>query len=217
MSARKPAALFDFDGTLTRRDTMAQFLLHVLRLHPPSVLELPQLTLLIGPFVLGWVSKERIKTAGLRLLKRVPAAKREGLVRSFHQEHILPRYLPAGLERVRWHREQGHTLVLVSASLDSYLGEVVRHLGFDLLVATRTALDPIPAVLGPNCYGPEKVERLRALPLWETTDWKASWAYSDHLSDLPMLRLCGHPVATTPKPDLRRVAEREGWEIADWG
>jgi hypothetical protein len=43
----------------------------------------------------------------------------------------------------------------------------------------------------------------------------ASYAYSDSESDLPMLRVVGHPVVVNPDPDLRRIAAEEGWEVLD--
>jgi HAD superfamily hydrolase (TIGR01490 family) len=216
MDAKRPAALFDFDGTLTARDTMGPFLLFLLRTYPACWLGLPRPALLAAPYAAGLVSKEAIKGAAMRIWRKVRPQDREELLRRFHDQELKPRYLPKGVERVRWHHAQGHTLALVSASVDVYLGEVVRELGFDHLVATRTTLEPAPAVVGPNNYGEEKVARLKQLPLFLSTDWAASYGYSDHLSDLPMLRLCGHPVAANPKPDLLQVARVEGWEIVDW-
>jgi hypothetical protein len=47
----------------------------------------------------------------------------------------------------------------------------------------------------------------------ERIDLRSSYAYSDSESDLPMLRLVGHPVAVNPDPQLARVARDEGWEV----
>jgi HAD superfamily hydrolase (TIGR01490 family) len=213
MDEKKPAALFDFDGTLTQHDTMAPFLLFVMRHFPRSAIDLPALALLTVPYCLRLVTKERMKTAALKMVSRIPTSQRKELFQRFHDQKLIPRYLSGGIERVRWHKQQGHTLVLASASVDTYLTAVARYLEFDLLVCTRFILDPKPAIVGPNCYGKEKVNRLTQLPLYEQTDWPNSYAYSDHPSDLPMMRLCGHPVATNPKPALARASLQEGWEI----
>lgn len=216
METRRIAALFDFDGTLTRRDTMLPFLLFVLRKNPRSLVDLPRLGFLAAPYALGWLSKESIKGVALRLWRRVPASRRQEILGEFYDDAIRPRLLSGGVTRLEWHRAQGHRTVMVSASVDSYLSLVAKRLGFEHLLCTRTELEPTPRVSGPNCYGEEKVRRLRAEPWFGEVDWAASYAYSDHISDLPMLRLCGRPVAANPKPDLRRLARAENFEIVDW-
>ena len=54
---------------------------------------------------------------------------------------------------------------------------------------------------------------MRELAAAADLDLAASYAYSDSESDLPMLRVVGHPVAVNPDAELRRVAREEGWEI----
>jgi phosphoserine phosphatase len=66
---------------------------------------------------------------------------------------------------------------------------------------------------GPFTYREGKAEAIRELAEREDIDLGASWAYSDSESDLPMLRLVGHPVAVNPDAELGRVARREGWEV----
>jgi HAD superfamily hydrolase (TIGR01490 family) len=216
MTTRRIAALFDFDGTLTRRDTMGPFLLWILKTNPASLWELPRLTALAVPYALGALSKESIKGAALRLWRRVGPQRRREILTEFYDYAIRPRLLPGGVARLQWHRSQGHLTVMVSASVDAYLELTAKRLGFERLICTRTELEPTPRVVGANCYGEEKVRRLRAEPWFDQVDWAASYAYSDHISDLPMLRLCGHPVAANPRPDLRRLARAEKIEILDW-
>ena len=66
---------------------------------------------------------------------------------------------------------------------------------------------------GPFTYREGKAEAIRELAAREDIDLAASWAYSDSESDLPMLRLVGHPVAVNPDAELGRVARAEGWEV----
>jgi HAD superfamily hydrolase (TIGR01490 family) len=129
---------------------------------------------------------------------------------------LAPRLLPAGLRRIAWHRDQGHRLILVSASVDLYLQPVATRLGFDHLVCTRATLVPSPHLVGPNCRGDEKVRRLLQEPYAQDLAWEESWAYGDSVSDLPLLERCGHPVAVHARGPLRRRARRAGWAICDW-
>jgi phosphoserine phosphatase len=66
---------------------------------------------------------------------------------------------------------------------------------------------------GPFNYREGKAQAIRELAEREDIDLAASYAYSDSESDLPMLRLVGHPVAVNPDTELARVARAEGWEI----
>ena len=71
---------------------------------------------------------------------------------------------------------------------------------------------------GANCYGDDKFARI--------VDWMAAnaitrdaahiRAYSDHVSDAPMLRFADQGVATTPSRRLRQIAPGEGWQVVDW-
>jgi phosphoserine phosphatase len=62
-------------------------------------------------------------------------------------------------------------------------------------------------------YGAGKAQAIKELAEQEAIDLATSYAYSDSESDLPMLRLVGHPVAVNPDQQLTRIAREEGWEI----
>ncbi|MEJ7894097.1 MAG: HAD-IB family hydrolase, partial [Solirubrobacteraceae bacterium] len=66
---------------------------------------------------------------------------------------------------------------------------------------------------GPFTYREGKAQAIRELAEREAIDLSASYAYTDSESDLPMLRLVGHPIAVNPDAELGRVALAEGWEI----
>lgn len=219
MPGLKPAALFDFDKTLLDGESLSMFLPFVARRFPRALLELPRLGLWTAPYILGATSKEEMKTRVFRILRFVPEDERPALVAEFLDKVLKPRLYPAGLEVVKNHRQKGHTLVLASASCDVYMQPVQNMLEFDVLVCTRT--QPVgpecaPVVVGANCYGEEKVRRLSDLEFFQKTDWAASHAYSDHPSDLPMMLLCGNPVAANPNRALRKMALNEGWQVVDW-
>jgi phosphoserine phosphatase len=54
---------------------------------------------------------------------------------------------------------------------------------------------------------------MRAFAAEHDIDLSASYAYSDSLSDLPMLEAVGHPVVVNPDPALAEVAKREEWQV----
>jgi HAD superfamily hydrolase (TIGR01490 family) len=66
---------------------------------------------------------------------------------------------------------------------------------------------------GPFTYREGKAQAIRELAEREQIDLSGSYAYTDSESDLPMLRLVGHPVAVNPDAELRGIARAEGWEV----
>jgi phosphatidylglycerophosphatase C len=102
---------------------------------------------------------------------------------------------PEMAARVRWHRAEGHRLVIVSASLAVYLRPLADTLGFDHVIAVELESDPsgrlTGELLGPNVRGPEKARRLRA---WMPENSVLRWAYGDSSGDDELLAIADHPV-----------------------
>lgn len=160
-----PIVAFDFDGTLTIRDSFTAFLkwragpiryaVGMLRLFPAA------LSYLVRP------DRGRIKAAAVRVfLKGTPRARLEAEARAFaeQQSHNLLR--PDALAAwTRWRQERVR-LVIITASPDLVVSPFARGLGADILIGTKLAFDPQDRVAGgfatPNCRGPEKVKRLKA-------------------------------------------------------
>src|SRR5436190_5720653 len=129
---------------------------------------------------------------------------------------ILPRIYPQMLEVAYRHQDAGRKVYIVTAASNE-IAELLAHvLVFDGGIGTRSEVrDGVytgqPA--GPFTYRDGKAEAIRDVADREGIDLSESWAYSDSESDLPMLRVVGHPVAVNPDAELARVAREEGWEI----
>jgi HAD superfamily hydrolase (TIGR01490 family) len=129
---------------------------------------------------------------------------------------ILPRVYPQMLAEVHAHQDAGRPTFIVSAAGNGVVESLARVLGMDGGIGTRYAVDAegnfTGRFEGPFVYGPGKVEAMRAFAEQHEIDLDASYAYSDSLSDLPMLRAVGNPVAVNPDPPLAEIAKREGWQ-----
>ena len=68
----------------------------------------------------------------------------------------------------------------------------------------------------PFCYGPSKADAIKRVAVREGYDLDLCYAYSDSLSDLPMLEVVGHPVAVNPDSGLEAVARPRGWPIVEF-
>jgi HAD superfamily hydrolase (TIGR01490 family) len=129
---------------------------------------------------------------------------------------ILPRVYPQMLEEVYAHQDAGRPTFIVSAAGNDVVESLAGVLGMDGGIGTRYEVDSegnfTGRLDGPFVYGPGKVEAMRAFAARHEIDLDASYAYSDSLSDLPMLRAVGHPVAVNPDPPLTEIAREEGWQ-----
>jgi phosphoserine phosphatase len=93
---------------------------------------------------------------------------------------------------------------------------LAQYLGVDSTISTRPEIDDEGRYTGRvefYAYGPYKAVAMRELAITDDIDLAESFAYSDSITDLPMLEAVGHPIAVNPDRDLRRVAAERGWEI----
>ncbi|HEU4392385.1 MAG TPA: HAD-IB family hydrolase [Solirubrobacterales bacterium] len=130
---------------------------------------------------------------------------------------ILPRVFPEMLAEVHAHQDAGRPAFIVSAAGNDVVESLAQVLGMEGGIGTRYEVDGDGNYTGrfdgPFVYGPGKVEAMQSFAARHDIDLAASYAYSDSLSDLPMLRAVGNPVAVNPDRELARVARKEGWPI----
>jgi len=192
--AENIVAAFDFDGTLTRRDTLLAFLLHLAgpwRLLGNALILSPTLLGYVLKLIPNGVAKERVLR---RFLRGMPSEQLQRYGAEFAARGI-PRLLrPAAMQRLAWHRSQGHLCVVVSASIEDYVAPWAQAAGFDAVFATRLARDGDARLTGyydgENCYGAEKVRRLQ--PLLAQVGGSELYAYGDSRGDRELLALADH-------------------------
>ena len=130
---------------------------------------------------------------------------------------ILPRIFPQMLAEVHAHQDAGRPAFIVSAAGHDVVESLAQVLGMEGGIGTRYEVDAegnfTGRFEGPFVYGPGKVEAMQAFADRHEIDLAASYAYSDSLSDLPMLRAVGNPVAVNPDPPLAAIAKQEGWQV----
>ena len=194
-SQRPVVAAFDVDGTLTTRDCVVPFLYRAgglsaglaLVRHPLSVSR-----------ALVHRDRDSIKEMACTAFAGMHGEEVDVLGASFARE-IVSRWLrPDTFARLGQHRELGHTVVLVSASLDPYLVPFGSSIGAAGVVCTELERDAqgvlTGKLVGPNCRGPEKVRRLES---WLTASGMTDavvWAYGDSAGDDALLARADRPV-----------------------
>jgi phosphatidylglycerophosphatase C len=208
------------DRTITRRGTMSGFLAHVLQRRQRWRVVLVPLVGLAGlAYAVRLIDRRRLKAVNMALLvgRRYDPARLDRLALSYAERVMARNIYPAALDQMKRDRADGYRIILATASFRIYVGAIARQLGVDDVIAT----DLVPGqwrLSGPNCYGADKRALIDA---WLQSQGIAAdaadiRAYSDHVSDAPMLELSAAPVATTPSPRLRKLAQARGWTIVDW-
>ncbi len=134
----------------------------------------------------------------------------------FMRQKIDPILLPAARALLARHRNQGDTLLIVTATNSFITAPIAARLGVEHLLATEPARHNgrfTGEVEGEPCYQYGKVSRLQQWLREHDLSLRDSWFYSDSHNDLPLLEQVTHPVAVDPNPNLREQAQRRGWPI----
>jgi HAD superfamily hydrolase (TIGR01490 family) len=130
---------------------------------------------------------------------------------------ILPRIYPQMLDEVHRHQDEGRATFIVSAAGNDLVKALGAVLGMEGGIGTRWAVGPngkyTGEMDGPFVYGKGKVEAMRQFAEKHDIDLGESWAYSDSVSDLPMLRAVGHAVVVNPDAGLLEIARQEEWLV----
>lgn len=191
--AERPLVAFDFDGTLTVRDSYMDFLRW--RTTPGRYA-----AGLVGlaPAAAGYLlhrDRGRLKAAATRrFLRGVEAGQLELEAEGYARARFADLIRPDALARWRDHRAQGARMVIVTATPAMVVAPFARRLGADRLIGTRLQLDKRGRVTGrfagKNCRGEEKATRLRAAFGY---DVRLAAAYGDTSGDKAMLRIADRP------------------------
>jgi HAD superfamily hydrolase (TIGR01490 family) len=162
---------------------------------------------------------ERMREAMLTLTRGWDQARIKEIVRETLEEVLSPIIYAEALELIEEHRAAGRKTVIISSSPIETVEPLGEYLDVDAVIATRARLDEEGRYTGDlefYAYGPHKAEAIREMAVTEGIDLARSYAYSDSITDLPMLELVGYPVVVNPDRDLQRIAREREWEMREF-
>ena len=161
---------------------------------------------------------DRLKEGMLQLTRGWDREEVEQLVEEVLIDVIDPFVYQEALDLMELHRAEGRAIYIVSSSPEEVVRPLARHFGVAGVLATRARIvdGKYTGELEFYCYGEAKAEAIRELANARGIDLTASYAYTDSITDLPMLQAVGHPVAVNPDRDLRREADSSEIEIRDF-
>ena len=194
-SDHRPIAAFDFDGTITRRDTLVPFL--------AEVAGWPRVGLAAARHARSFRDRDVAKE---RVLARVLRGRDAGQLTE-HGERYAARLRteirPETLERIEFHRDAGHELVIVSASLVYYLRPIAAELGFHDVIGVEMVVGDQGVLTGslsrPNVRAEQKATRLREW--WGDRPATELWAYGNSAGDEALLAMADHPTWVGSRAD----------------
>jgi len=140
-----------------------------------------------------------------------------------------PPFYAEAIERVAWHAECGHMIVMVSGTLEPLAERAARVLEAELgargwmgkvrVCATRLEEKHerwTGRIVGEAMFGEAKARAVRRIAAEADLDLERCFAYGDSASDWWMLEAVGRPAAVNPSKDLTQIASRNGWPVLRW-
>jgi HAD superfamily hydrolase (TIGR01490 family) len=127
------------------------------------------------------------------------------------KDHIAPR----AVAKIDFHRQQGHRVVLISASTQFAVQPVAEYLHLDFLCTQLIDRNDelTGQVVDPPCYGAGKVVWAQRYADEHGAALRDAYFYTDSHSDQPLLDVVGYPIAVNPGARLKRLARKRGWPI----
>lgn len=131
------------------------------------------------------------------------------------EEVISPLIYAEALEIIHEHREAGRLICIVSSSPEEIVEPMASLMGVDRFIASKPKIEDgkYTGELDFYAYGMNKSKAIRKLAEQEDINLENSYAYSDSVTDLPMLEAVGNPVVVNPDKELRKIAEERDWRI----
>lgn len=156
---------------------------------------------------------ERLRAQLSRMVTGWDVAQVSSIVAETLHESIDPAVYAEAVALIEEHHEAGHDVVIVSASGSEIVEPIAAVLGADHVIATRMGVRDgrYTGDIDFYAYGENKATAIRELAEARGYDLASSYAYSDSITDMPMLAAVGHGFAVNPDRALRRVAAERGW------
>lgn len=212
------AAFFDLDKTVIARSSALAFTKPFYSgglINRRSVIKSAYAQLLFTLTGADEDQVERLRAHVTDMCQGWPVDQISSIVDETLHDIVEPLVFAEATELIANHQARGHDVVLISASGLEMVEPIGAMLGVDAVRASRMAVvdGKYCGELEFYCYGEAKADAIRELAQTKGYDLNECYAYSDSITDLPMLAAVGHPTAVNPDRALRREATTAGWPI----
>ncbi len=182
-------ALFDFDGTITTDDSLIKFIRFVVgdaKFIWGMILLSPMLTAYKLKLIPNYKAKQYMLSY---FFKGMSEEKFMQVTNEYSLNHIKTILRLKAMEKIAWHKEQGHKIIIVSASIECWLKPWCDENNLDLIATKLEIEDGIVTgkFLTKNCYGIEKANRVNEA--YDLSNYDYIYVYGDSRGDREMLEL----------------------------
>lgn len=191
-------AIFDVDFTLTKRETLMEFYMFMIKRDPKLLMKIPAVIFSGVLFVFKFVSLKNTKEKFISFIDGIKEEEMQEHVKEFYEKRLSRILYKDAIDTIKKMKSEGYKIYLISASAEFYLRELYNIKEVDKVIGTRFICESgihKSRIQGENCKGEEKVKRLMEELKRDNieVDFKKSYMYSDSLSDSPLFDLVGNP------------------------
>jgi HAD superfamily hydrolase (TIGR01490 family) len=196
MQNKKILAIFDFCDTLIGMQTANRFV----TLGYEKNKRFDTITNEFGRIALRKIRLlfgHRHKKWQLKQLKNLDVTTMDNIVKNYVDNELIPKENKLIIEKLLWHKSQGHTLAIISGGFSEYIKYYALKYDIEYVIATDLEIvnDKFTGKIdGIDCMGINKIEKLRHVINIGEYDLENSYAYSDHITDIPLLSFVGNGI-----------------------
>lgn len=222
LPAMTAAAFFDLDKTIIAKSSTLAFARPLTRAGFLSKRALLKAGIAQAYYVMFGADHdqlERVREELTQLTKGWDKEEISSLVTETVDEVVAPLVYAEALAIIDEHHRAGRRVVVISSSPVEVVEPLGKYLGIDEVIGTRSELDSEGRYTGRlefYAYGPGKAEAIKEMAEHHQISLGDSYAYSDSITDLPMLEVVGHPVVVNPDKELRELAIERDWQIMEF-
>lgn len=217
-SPRPSAAFFDLDKTIIATSSSAAFSRSFYEGGLVTRADAIRTAYSQFLFMVGGADERqtnRLRDSLSELIKGWEVKKVREIVNETLHEHIDPVVYDEALDLIRRHHENGRDVVIVSASGSDLVKPIAKMLGADGVIASKmeSKKGKYTGNITYYAYGQAKADAMVTMATERGYDLSRSFAYSDSITDAPMLTMVGHGFAVNPDRAMRRAAQAHGWGV----
>lgn len=216
-------AVFDFDGTSIDGNSPVLLVTHLLKNKMLRKRDASAIAAWGAAYKLRLPQNESwVRGKVFSAFEGLPATQVDAFLTQFYDDEIEPIFRPAADEAMRRHVQEGHTVVVVSATFEPIVKRAMQLHPFQYELSTRMHVAPdgtyTRQVEGLPVEGAEKLAALTrfANKKFGVGAWEIHSAYGDHHSDRSILSAARHAFAVCPDRPLSRTARDQGWGVLEW-
>lgn len=180
----KKVALYDFDNTVAKGDSIVKLLIDNITKHPLHIFKFFKVGIIYILYLCHLSTFEKAKSALLFPLNDMD----EQQLELFYNDKIVPTYYPNVVETMQQYHDNGYIVILCTASSEAWMK--YNQLPIDKLIGTKTKPHS-SEIIGKNCKNQHKIDLIKEYldSINVQIDYDNSYAYSDSDFDIPMLSL----------------------------